>query len=138
MKWMLLVWEALTEEHEDSSMVDNVVSLQTEADLYRVITVSKDRPVFIYKHSTACPICARTYRLYHEYAGSKGEDAAPIFSEVFVIEKRVVSDAIENRFGIQHQSPQLLLIADGQTVWNTSHFDITDDAMDKALEAIQQ
>ncbi|MBT5877420.1 MAG: bacillithiol system redox-active protein YtxJ [Candidatus Latescibacteria bacterium] len=115
-------------------MADTVVDLQNLADLDQAVALSADRPVFIYKHSTACPICARTYRLIHEVAEKGNLDHAPFFAEVFVIEKREVSDAIEERFGVSHQSPQLLLLRNASSVWDSSHFEITEAAISQVLE----
>lgn len=115
-------------------MSNNVLSLNTLSDLERVIALSDERRIFIYKHSSACPISSRTYRTYHDYADKSKAEAAPIFTEVFVIEHRDVSNAVADRLGVRHQSPQLLLLSKRKTVWNTSHFDITKESIDRALE----
>ena len=115
--------------------MSNVVSLSTLDDLNRVITLSEERPVFIYKHSSICPICSRTYRIYHQYADTAEPETGPFFAEVFVIEHRDVSNAVAQRLNVMHQSPQLLLISEGRAVWDTSHFNITKESMDSALSA---
>lgn len=115
-------------------MADTVVDLQNLAELDQAVSLSNDRPVFIYKHSTACPVCARTYRLIHELAVRGNLNHDPFFAEVFVIEKREVSDAIEERFGVSHQSPQLLLLRNAASVWDSSHFEITESAISQVLD----
>jgi bacillithiol system protein YtxJ len=37
----------------------------------------------------------------------------------------MVSNAIEEQFGIEHQSPQLILIKNGEVVYHNSHSGIT-------------
>jgi bacillithiol system protein YtxJ len=114
-------------------MAAQIIALTSEEDINRIAAISHERPVFLYKHSTACSISARSYRVYHAYAEAAGPDAAPLFTEVYVIEHRPVSTAVAHRFGVMHQSPQLLLISNGRAVWDVSHFDITEEAMDGAL-----
>ena len=115
--------------------MSNVVSLSTLDDLNRVLTLSEERPVFIYKHSSVCPISSRTYRTYHQYADAAEPETGPFFAEVFVIEHRDVSNAVAQRLNVMHQSPQLLLLSEGKTAWVTSHFNITKESMDGALGA---
>ena len=38
---------------------------------------------------------------------------------------RAVSDEIERRLRVRHESPQVLLIRDGRVVWSASHYRVT-------------
>ena len=51
-----------------------------------------------------------------------------------VQDSRPVSNEIEADLGIQHQSPQLFLLKDGQAVWQATHHAIRQPEIDKALE----
>ncbi len=55
-----------------------------------------------------------------------------------VIEERPVSLALAERVGLQHQSPQAMLVRDGSAVWNASHHDITAAALQNAAGASGQ
>jgi bacillithiol system protein YtxJ len=57
---------------------------------------------------------------------------------VRVIEERPVSLALAERVGVQHQSPQALLIRNGAALWNASHHDITTEALQNAVAAAGQ
>jgi bacillithiol system protein YtxJ len=46
-----------------------------------------------------------------------------------LLEQREISNAIATRFGVFHQSPQLLLIKDGKSVYDVSHSDIDAEAL---------
>lgn len=86
---------------------------------------SKDRPVVIFKHSLTCPISAAAYEQMAEFDG-----------EVALIEvqrARELSTEIENRLGIAHESPQVIVLRNGQVVWNASHFRVTADAVAEAV-----
>jgi bacillithiol system protein YtxJ len=86
---------------------------------------SKERPVVIFKHSLTCPISASAYDQMTEFEG-----------EVALVEvqrSRGLSTEIENRLGVAHESPQVIVLRNGQVVWNASHFRITADAVARAV-----
>jgi bacillithiol system protein YtxJ len=107
-----------------------IVDLLQDRDLEALLDRSKTDPVFIFKHSTQCPISAQAYEEFTAFV----EGARDVPSgTVLVIENRSLSNAIADRFAIKHQSPQALLIKDGRVVWHASHWSITSDSLDKAL-----
>ncbi len=55
-----------------------------------------------------------------------------------VIEERPVALALADRVGVQHQSPQAMLVQGGAARWNTSHHDITAAALQNAAVAAGQ
>ena len=88
---------------------------------------SKQRPVVIFKHSLTCPISAAAYDQMAEFEG-----------EVALVEvqrARELSREIENRLGVIHESPQVIVLRNGQVAWNASHFMITADAVAAAVLA---
>jgi bacillithiol system protein YtxJ len=90
-----------------------------------LVTVSKERPVVIFKHSLTCPISAAAYDQMDRFDG-----------EVALIEvqrARELSREIENRLGVAHQSPQVIVLRNGQVVWDASHFSITAQAVTAAV-----
>ncbi|HZI17937.1 MAG TPA: bacillithiol system redox-active protein YtxJ [Pyrinomonadaceae bacterium] len=87
---------------------------------------SRREPVLIFKHSTACPISAAA----HGQMRQLGREV-PI---VVVQQSRDLSREVETRTGVRHESPQALVIRDGQVVWSATHFDVTADAVRRALE----
>lgn len=96
-----------------------------------------EHPVLILKHSTACPVSAGALRRTNEYIAkceAAGVELPPCYL-IKVIESRPVSNALAQKAGVQHQSPQLLLIEQGRAIWNTSHFDINGENIEKALHA---
>ena len=86
---------------------------------------SKERPVVLFKHSLSCPISARAYEQMAEFPGE--------VSLVEVQRAPELSREIERRLGIAHESPQVIVMRNGQVVWSASHFDITADAVGEAV-----
>jgi bacillithiol system protein YtxJ len=50
---------------------------------------------------------------------------------------RDVSAALAERFGIRHESPQVMVVHDGQVVWHGSHFRATAGSITAALERLK-
>ncbi|MBK5099311.1 MAG: DUF2847 family protein, partial [Gemmatimonadetes bacterium] len=45
-------------------------------------------------------------------------------------------NSIADRLGIRHQSPQIILLADGQPVWNASHGAVTAEILTEKAGAL--
>lgn len=89
--------------------------------LNEIIAESKDKPVAIFKHSTRCSISRMALKQF-ENEFDFPEKVTPYFLDLIAF--REISNDIASRFGVQHQSPQLILIKNGKAVYNTSHSDI--------------
>src|SRR5919199_4230340 len=93
--------------------------------LEQLVTRSNKEPVILFKHSTTCPISANAYRQMSQVKGD--------VSLVVVQRARDVSNEIESRTGVRHESPQVVVVRNGEAVWTASHFDITSDAVERAV-----
>jgi len=96
------------------------------------LSASQTKPLFIFKHSTRCPISAGAHDAVTRYIAKAGA-GGPEFIMVKVIESRPVSNAIAESLGIEHKSPQLILLKDRQAVWSSSHYGIKDDNIAEAI-----
>jgi bacillithiol system protein YtxJ len=83
------------------------------------------RPLVIFKHSLTCPISSAAYDQMEQYEGS--------VALIEIQNARALSGAIASRFGVMHESPQVIVLRKGQVFWNASHFTITADAVAKAV-----
>lgn len=92
-----------------------------------VLEKSKDEPVFVFKHSTTCPISTNAYKKFDEF-----ETEMPKYF-LKVRETRPVSNEIETALEVEHQSPQLFIVTDGKAVWNASHTVITENEIKRGL-----
>ena len=107
-----------------------IVDLLQDRDLEQLLAQSKNDPVLIFKHSTQCPISSQAYDEFTDFAEGVRN---LVCGAVLVIENRKLSNAIAERFGVRHESPQALLIKDGRVVWHASHWSITSDSLSDAL-----
>ncbi len=107
----------------------NWTQLEDLGQLNEIITLSEEMPVIIFKHSTRCSISRMALKNFeNEY--DLGENVAAYFLDL--ISFRDISNEIASRFNVVHQSPQLLLIVGGKSVYDVSHSSI--DAQELKLK----
>lgn len=110
--------------------------LQTLAsvdDLQQALSRSVDRRQLIFKHSAWCPLSAMALSELESHLERGPADAD--YWLVTVQTDRPVSDAVETRLEVRHESPQALLVRNGMVVWHASHRRITERSLDEALGA---
>ncbi|QBN18055.1 bacillithiol system redox-active protein YtxJ [Flavobacterium nackdongense] len=115
-----------SEKQNNSNSKINWIPLQDLGQLNEIINISNEKPVVIFKHSTRC-IVSRTALKQFEIETLQcnvftENNVATYFLDLLA--HRDISNEIANRFGVQHQSPQLLLIKEGKSVYDVSHSDI--------------
>ncbi len=93
-------------------------SLTDLGQLNEIIDLSTEKPVVIFKHSTRCSISRMVLKQF-ENEFDFNEKVVSFLLDL--IEYRNISNEIASRFGVQHQSPQIILICDGKAVYNASH-----------------
>jgi bacillithiol system protein YtxJ len=106
-------------------MEDQFTQITDTKALEQLLTRSHDEPVVVFKHSTTCPISAAAYKQMSKVTGE--------VSMVVVQRARDVSSEIASRTGIQHESPQAIVLRNGEAVWTASHFEITKSAVEQAV-----
>ena len=84
----------------------------------------------VFKHSTTCGISAHAHRETERFLADNPEQ---VVHKVEVVESRVLSDYIEAKTGIRHESPQLLVLRNGRVVWQGSHSRVTAEAIAASL-----
>jgi bacillithiol system protein YtxJ len=93
------------------------VALEDSTALEELIARSHREPVMLFKHSLTCPISARAYKEMQAYDGE--------VALVVVQRAPEVSREVAARTGVRHESPQAIILRDGEARWSASHFDIT-------------
>lgn len=93
------------------------IELKDAAQLEELIAQSKHTPQVIFKHSTRCSISTMVKARLE-----KGEKPAnTTFYYLDLIRYRDISNAIAEQFHVFHESPQVLLIKDGECIYDESH-----------------
>jgi bacillithiol system protein YtxJ len=100
-------------------------------DFEQIVADSHQKPVFVFKHSTSCPISASRWPIFQSFAAQEPRAA---FYRVLVIQDRPVARQIAQETGVRHESPQAILLYRGKPVWDASHYSITIEGLAAALE----
>lgn len=92
---------------------------------------SYNQCVLIFKHSTRCSISdIALSRL-------KNKNTSPLFLEqsycLDVIKHRDISNEIAHRYHVHHESPQVLMIKDGDCFYESSHLDILPEEINEQI-----
>ncbi|SYX82647.1 bacillithiol system redox-active protein YtxJ [Paenibacillus alvei] len=107
-------------------------AVTTMEALESLIERSKEQTVVLFKHSTRCPISAHA----DEEMVKVAEDFEPqgiAIGRILVVENRDVSLACADMLSIKHESPQVIVLRDGEPAWNESHHAIRYDKLESVL-----
>ncbi len=105
------------DEDTDEDTATRFVPVPDVAALDPLFARSADGPVVLFLHDGGCPISAAVYR-----------QMTRLGSEVPLVDVRRskdISRAIEQRTGVRHESPQVIVLRHGRAVWSASHYAIT-------------
>ncbi len=110
-------------------------------ELHRLIAESDSRPVLLFKHSHACGVSMEALDEIVAHLNGRGPrgsvpppGASPAqYAMVTVQTHRAVSNAVAQKLGVRHETPQALLIREGRVVWSASHFRVTAAAVEDAI-----
>jgi bacillithiol system protein YtxJ len=136
-------------------MHPDLTSLEHVDELHRLIAESQCRPVLLFKHSHSCGVSMEALDELVTHLNDRGPDPStgsgssrassrdersaprdsrpPQYAMVTVQTHRAISNAVAQRLGVRHETPQALLIRDGRVVWSASHFRVTAAAVEDAI-----
>lgn len=102
-------------------------TLDREEQVEDIAERSHLKPCVIFKHSVRCNISyIAQHRLEQKWDFTQ-EEVEPYYLDL--IQYRDVSQYIAERFAVHHESPQLLLIRNGECTYEASHLDISVDEL---------
>ena len=84
---------------------------------------SKTQKVMILKHSTRCSISSAALgRIERKWKEDDESSVKPYYLDL--IAHRDISNAIETRYSVYHESPQVLIISNGKCIFSQTHMGI--------------
>ncbi len=105
----------------------NWIKLTSEEQLQQLIENSKSKPQVIFKHSIRCGISSMAHsRLERTYRPMNA-----VFYLLDLINYRGLSNKIAEVFMVPHESPQVLVIVNGECVYEESHTGINIDEIEE-------
>jgi len=106
--------------------------LDSEAQLTNLIARSETKPQIILKHSISCPTSSMVKSRLDRSQRSETAD----YYLLDLWNYRAISDLVAHKFGVRHESPQLLIIHEGKCIYQESHYGITQEAIQASVAAI--
>ena len=106
-------------------------TLTSIAQLETIVNIqSHNAPILLFKHSTRCSIStASLSRVERNWKADDNNKIQPYYLDL--LEHRDISNQIATLTGVEHASPQVLIIKNGTCVYNASHSEIRyDDIME--------
>lgn len=94
--------------------------LSDEVQLDEIVRRSESRPQVIFKHSTRCSISSVAKGRLERFDAPSNMD----FYFLDLIRHINISNKISERFFVEHESPQVLVIKNGECVYDESHISI--------------
>lgn len=99
----------------------NWTRLENEQDLKDLNEISRTKLCLLFKYSSRCASSSLALdRLEREWNSDEMQEVQPYFLDL--IKYRNLSDLIASNYEVRHESPQVLLIENGNSVFDTSHF----------------
>jgi bacillithiol system protein YtxJ len=108
--------------------------LKTSGELQTLIQKSPDTPAAIFKYSTRCRASSIVRKRLEEGWDFENGEIDIYFLDL--IAHQDLSDEVAKTFGVRHESPQILVINDGQSIFDTSHGGVSVKAIKKALGSL--
>ena len=106
-------WIALTKEHQ----LENV-----------------SKTAVLFKHSTRCGISSSVLKRFEKQV--QMFDGAVDFYYLDLLNYRNISGSIAEKFQVLHQSPQVVVLKNGQLVAHASHYDILEIDIKQFVEDV--
>jgi bacillithiol system protein YtxJ len=108
-------------------------TLRSIGQINAIRTESKEKPVLIFKHSTRCNISrASLDRLERNWREEEMSDVKLYFLDLLTY--REISNQLAEIFGVEHESPQVLIIQNEHSTYDRSHFEIDYQQIKKAIK----
>jgi bacillithiol system protein YtxJ len=108
--------------------------LENPDQLNQLITESAEKNILIFKHSTRCNISRATLdRLERNWKDEEVPNLKPYFLDL--ISYRNISNAIADQFHVEHESPQVLIIRNGKSIYDNSHYGIDFSAIREKVKS---
>ena len=106
--------------------------LESSKQLEDLIQNSTAKPQLIFKYSSRCDLSyTMLNRLENDWQPNETDNIDTIFLDI--LSARELSNSVENKFGIRHESPQVLVIKNGECIYDDSHMRINYNRIKECL-----
>ncbi|MDX6745890.1 bacillithiol system redox-active protein YtxJ [Polaribacter sp. PL03] len=101
----------------------NWLPLTSLEQLETIKNESNTEAVLIFKHSTRCGISSMVIKQFEKLFTEEHKGLKVYYLDL--LNYRNISDEVGYKFQVMHQSPQLIAVRNGVSVYDAAHYDIT-------------
>jgi bacillithiol system protein YtxJ len=107
-----------------SGTINDWKAITDNSQLVEIENESYNKPVVVFKNSSRCGISQSMLSIFQE--DMRQENTGGIsFYLLDIVNNRSISASIAQQFNLQHESPQLLVIENGECTYYKNHWDIS-------------
>jgi bacillithiol system protein YtxJ len=106
--------------------------IKESSKLHDLDEASHNKIQLIYKHSTRC---ATSYFALKNLQSMPKESLE--FTNIYIVDvisQRAISRHISQHYKVKHESPQVILVKDGQVLWNGAHGEVRTEVIFKVID----
>jgi bacillithiol system protein YtxJ len=108
------------------------IELSTSEKLHEIIDNSINKPILLFKHSTRCSISSMAKSRFESNWKSENELCDLYYLDLIAF--RSVSNEIAELTGVEHQSPQCIVLKNKQVVYDATHSSINASEIERLLK----
>lgn len=116
---------------EDNMPWINLDSLQ---QLSQIEMLSAIKPQIIFKHSTRCSV---SVMIKNRLEKENWEEVSANFYYLDLLNYREISNAVAEKFKVHHESPQVLVVKNGECIYDESHLGITFEELVENIDELK-
>lgn len=113
-------------------LIMNWKNISQIADIEAIKTQSQQTPCLIFKHSTTCPISVMAKSRLEKGWNFEEQELMPYYLDLLSF--RQISNFIAEDLKVHHESPQAIIVMNGEAIFDTSHLDISIAELKEALQ----
>jgi len=109
----------------DSEKEEKIIPWNRLTSVSQLDIIDKEslkKPIAVFKHSTRCGTSRMALRQFEKQFEIEDEKVKLYFLDLIAF--REVSNEIAIRFQVMHQSPQLIVVKNSNTIHHSSHYNI--------------
>ena len=105
----------------------------TADDFEAALAASDSGPVWLLKHSNSCGVSEDALEEFSAHAEAQESDAHWVLT---VQRSPALSRLVAARLGVDHDTPQVILLFERQVRWVATHWNVSHASLDQALATL--
>jgi bacillithiol system protein YtxJ len=110
-------------------MADYLKPMATTDDFEKALAASESGPVWLLKHSNSCGVSDDAFEEFSAHAETETSDAHWVLT---VQRSPALSRLVTAQLGVDHDTPQVILVFERQARWVATHWNVRQTGLDQA------